>query len=350
MNIKPAKERLSLYRDYNYNRALAYKLKLEGTPFTRDLFIGDNEKLYKVITTFNFTNVRRELDRESVFLINSVINNYNFSLEDRILNTFMFRGFNTASVIPLFPEWPIPFSMIDGNYFEYMTRVENERRESDENLKRLGNQKSAYLVSPLRRASNVLLGDKRDEFNLNPRLAYYVQHYKDTIIAAFHAETSEESINTLVSLPGVGWFLGYQIWVDFTYFQESKFNENDLVVSGPGCDVGIDWMVTVESDVKNEDGTFFVPYGFLPKNFEAKYNDFCYYFTENLQDWMDSYDIDWNPVKMQEFLGAEYFNEKRIPWGLMQVENSFCEYNKLQKYMNDIPTRRKYYSGNINHN
>lgn len=38
MNIKPAKERLSLYRDYNYNRALAYKLKLEGTPFTRDLF------------------------------------------------------------------------------------------------------------------------------------------------------------------------------------------------------------------------------------------------------------------------------------------------------------------------
>ena len=52
---------------------------------------------------------------------------------------------------------------------------------------------------------------------------------------------------------------------------------------------------------------------------------------------------------MQEFLGTDYFNEKRVPWGLMQVENSFCEYNKLQKYMNDIPTRRKYYSGNINH-
>ncbi len=44
---------------------------------------------------------------------------------------------------------------------------------------------------------------------------------------------------TLRTIKGIGDFIAYQVWVDWTYIQEYPFSENWFTVAGPGCKKGL---------------------------------------------------------------------------------------------------------------
>lgn len=56
------------------------------------------------------------------------------------------------------------------------------------------------------------------------------------------AKTPMDVIRTLTSIDGIGNFLSYQMFVDFTFLEEFPWSENEFVVSGPGCIAGLNLL------------------------------------------------------------------------------------------------------------
>ena len=122
----------------------------------------------------------------------------------------------------------------------------------------------------------------------------------------------------------IGKFLVYQVFVDMTYIPYYKFSENEFVLSGPGCDRGI------HSLCKDLDG--------------LTEEEFMFWLRDNIQRIRP----DFNPEEMFHFLPEDQRN-----WGVMQIENSFCELSKCLKVaFSDKPTGkvRKYKSEQMTSN
>ena len=49
-------------------------------------------------------------------------------------------------------------------------------------------------------------------------------------------------IDALKSIKGIHDFLAYQVFVDLTYLEDFPWSENEFVVSGPGCELGLDYL------------------------------------------------------------------------------------------------------------
>ena len=55
-----------------------------------------------VLQEFKFTNVRREHDKQTQYLIDNIVRNEHLSLEDKIVNCFMFRCWNNWDTLKAF--------------------------------------------------------------------------------------------------------------------------------------------------------------------------------------------------------------------------------------------------------
>ncbi|AIX13099.1 hypothetical protein NW77_091 [Erwinia phage phiEa2809] len=103
-------------------------------------------------------------------------------------------------------------------------------------------------------------------------------------------------------IEGLGPFLAYQIWVDFTYIEEYPFSENHFTISGPGCRAGIDLLF---------------------KNKAGMTHDECIFWLRDNQD-----EVFGTMGYVRElFWHAEEPEDQAM--NVMQLENMFCE---LQKY------------------
>ena len=52
-----------------------------------------------ILQEYKFTNVRREHDRQTRYLIDNITNNLTLTLEDRVINTFLFRSWNNWATL-----------------------------------------------------------------------------------------------------------------------------------------------------------------------------------------------------------------------------------------------------------
>lgn len=303
---------LKIYRDYNYQRALLYYNKNilnKEPPWCEDDIINRNV----------FTNVRREWDRQSKFLIKTVCESKELSIEDKVLNCVLFRGFNLETASKRFKEWPIRF-----NNFDPVEFAEYEREITSSN--KIPFCGSSYLTSPIRRQSYNI--DERFK-GTNTSMALYILNNKEHIINSWNAKDSVECIKSLKKVKGLGAFLLYQVWMDFTYIPGCKFDERDIVMSGPGCSRGIHWLIFGKDNMFqiNNKGNKVVRPKIKFKDVFKEYSeeDFLFWLVKYLPRLMKENNLEWDP---KEFLS---FNEegKRF-WGPHQVENSMCE---LQKYM-----------------
>lgn len=313
---------LKIYRDYTYERSsIYYKKEILNLakPWT------DDEYLRK----YKFTCHRRELDRQSKFLIETVINNPRVSYEDKILNCFIFRLINHDEGTKLLKEWPVKFTNIDLQSF----------KSYEDSLNKSGMlmQSNAYFLSHIRTASRRL---NPDWGTSQSNIVFYVNSFKGIIVEASKLPPIE-CIKMLQTISSIGNFMGYQIWVDFTYMEDYHSTENDYVISGPGCDHGIDWMLNSNLTHYRSDGVFDCKYGELSREYPNNtYEDFIYWFNSNLPLLMYENNLEWSPEKFQHYLPVNKQN-----WGLMQIENSFCEFNKLMKLKNKVKMRIRNFNG-----
>ena len=172
----------------------------------------------------------------------------------------------------------------------------------------------------------------------SPRILY-VHRNKNKILEALREPAAEETLNKLLKVPGIGIFIAYQLWLDWTYLGVycNQFNqtENDTVISGPGCNRGIMCMIY---GGKN----FFTNRGDIYRDFNSKhsgrrFDNFMLWLKENLPQLMKENNLEWDEDKLFEGIDSPIKG-----FTLANIENSFCEFFKLNRVIYDLKIGGRY--------
>lgn len=290
-----------------YNIHLRKDVIGDPAPWTKD----------PVLQKFRFTNVRREHDRESRWLIQNISTNPNLSYEDKLLNSILFRLYNkhqTSELIGM----PIHFS--DNKNWD----PEKYRHLFEDAVK--ANPKvvfftGAFNTGGLKRALKWYLPKGTPGNSMEMRVLYFMDSIisSDLIDRVKSSQTQREVFENLRSCMGIGEFLGYQIFVDMTYIPEFPFSENEFTVAGPGCKLGIDFLFKDRDGMTYEECLFWVR-----DNLERMFN-------ECLGKPWDCRKVFWD------------LPEEDRCFNVMSLENCFCELSKYIRATTNTGRPRKKY-------
>jgi hypothetical protein len=338
-----SEEVLGYHHNYVFERHKIYKRKeIEKLP--QDKWTDD-----EVFRDYRFTNVRRELDRESVWLIEEISKNPKFSLKEKVLWSILFRTFNKSSTFKKL-NLPGDFKIIEmtKDDIEVFRKIINEEIEKDPKYIwftpafNTGGLKYANAF-PERITERVYLNQPKLEItlihpdgteevgvnykvgrdlcakgegyklkgweeNIPLRMLWLILHVKnsDIVDKIINAKDQLESFENLLSIHGLAKFLAYQIFVDLTYIEEFRFSENEFTISGPGCDRGLDLLFEDYDGLSHEDALFWVRDNIV-NEWEKRGLETD---LESLFDHLPVYDRCLN---------------------VMMLENSFCELSKYTK-------------------
>lgn len=182
-----------------------------------------------ILLDFKFTNIRREHDRTTKHLLGLLEEHKDAPYGNKIMNIILYRLFNKIETSDLLG-W-VNF----GKYDEDILRKRLRKAESGFNY-----FTNAFHTSGMRRQFRIKYPEEAFEPILFPRVC---NELKSVVVKAIKkAKTPMEVIEALKQMEGIGNFLAYQMFVDFTYLDEFPWSENEFVVSGPGCMMGLDFL------------------------------------------------------------------------------------------------------------
>lgn len=257
-----------------------------------------------VLEKYKFVNTKRTWDRQSKWLLKNVINNSNISYRDKLLNCFLFRVLNKGETLD-FLGGPIIFSSLTLREIDTVLREILAIKES--------NDPSYVFFS----AAYILGGPKvnfgkyieKKERNIEPnmviRMIKFVFYNQENILQGVENSNNQKDVyDHLCTFSGIGKFLAYQIFIDFTYISNFPFTEHHFVISGPGCERGINWIFQDRDGMTSEECLF--------------------WFTLNQFNVAEKYSELWDMDLLFHFLPQE-----ERSYTLMDMENSgACEIDK----------------------
>lgn len=218
-----------------------------------------------VLQQYKFTNIRREHDRQSKMYIKGVAEVKGLTLNEKILNAFLFRAWNNFETLTIFGG---PFSMNDiiaGEVVKKARKIVYHVEQQDpshvwyNSAYIQGNTKAVW-----RRPEGkglIYIGDQSDAEDCIPLrmfnvAKFVVEHHIDQKL--IHADDQLEAYNIISSVPGFSTFLAYQVFVDLTYMPEFKFSENEFTMAGPGCKRGLDYLFSDAKGMTPEECLFWL--------------------------------------------------------------------------------------------
>jgi len=343
---------LKYHHNYIFERHKIYKKKeIEKLPpsWTED----------EIFQKYKFTNVRRELDRESKWLIRNISKNENLSFEEKILWSILFRAWNKSETFRIlnFPEeFNIltfnekdidkirnvveEFSKANPKYVWYTSAFNMGGIKHTWRFPKIYEYKDGKTVKNLvkhngkemtvREAFDKIKdSEKISEFepNMVVRMLWLVKFARDDLNIANlvnEASSQKDAYEKLLLIPGFSEFLAYQVFVDFTYIEEFKFSENEFTVAGPGCQGGIDYMFKDKDGMTYEECIFWVR-DYIEKEWKKR-----------------GWETDLNKL-------FDHLPEYDRCLNVMMLENSFCELSKYTKAKKEMGRpRAKYDYSKIN--
>lgn len=268
-----------------------------------------------IIQEFRFTNVRREHDKETKWVIENVCK-ADMSEANKWANLILFRMINKSETCKNF--MPIDFDNVDWQKIIYYVMNAPEDYVMFTN---------AFKTSGVKGAAARALGHIsafKDKENGVPPVISVIQYCKtiydneELITDLGHCVTAQEFFNCLQRISGIAYFLAYQIFVDWTYCEESLWSENEFVVAGPGARRGLDLVFD------NRDG--------------MTYEEALFWLRDNWQIICDWLGLPWNPNEIFTDLEPEdrYMN-------VMSLQNCHCEISKYIRAVNGTGRPRNKY-------
>lgn len=274
-----------------------------------------------IIREFRFTNVRREHDKETKWVIENICNLPvgSMSWVSKICNLILFRLFNKSETCRNF----MPINFDEGvdwkKISEYFESVPKDYVFFT----------NAFITGGMKMSCCKELGytsNYKDPVNgIKPE--YAVLRYVETLyqneekmISLGNCTTAVEFVDCLDSIPGIGYFLAYQIFVDYTYCPESLWSENEFVVAGPGARRGLDLVFEDRDGMTYEESLFW-----LRDNWKV------------ICDWLG---LQWYEDEVFQDLpaGDRYMN-------VMSLQNCHCEISKYIRAVNGTGRPRNKYKG-----
>ena len=282
-------EKLDLYVRYQKERTNIYYKKevlKEPAPWTK----------WDVLQKYKFTNTRRELDRESKILIENVLLRDDVSDKNKLLNSIFLRVFYSKCY---------PILLLKERYIDFdKTLIDKEYKEKISSTLPKSVGDPAYLLSTI----SIKTFAENKGYKCVDNTITFLEKRQHLIYDMFFNISSPLEIFEKAQKYNInphGKFIFYQVFVDMTYIPEYKFSENEFTLSGPGCTAGIRLLCKDKDCLSDEEFMFW------------------------LRDNIEKIRPDFNPKEMFHFLPEDQRN-----WGVMQIENSFCEFSKLCKSKN----------------
>lgn len=302
----------------------------------------------EILRQVKFCNVRREHDRQSQHLIRNIVENKNLTLADKMFNCLLFRMFNMWDPIQHVLEGPISI-----NDFRNINLDRTRERFADFDKKggvtftnafNTGGLKqclafpelavtgkpaspSKMMVKVYRRGMGVvdvlpykvakqMAEEHPGEYSIEgwePHMGMRVvrflkafvthnPHFFNALLGFNSPLSVYEELRDKVE--GLGPFLAYQVWVDFTYNPDYPFSENHFTIAGPGCRAGIDLLFLDKDGMTHEECIFW-----LRDNQDQIYGQYGYV--------------------REQFWSAEAPEDQCM--NVMQLENMFCELSKYTR-------------------
>lgn len=267
----------------------------------------------QVLRDFRFTNIRREHDKESKWVIEHITSNPELSYEDKLLNVILFRLYNkheTAELISM----PFKFSETpDWNPEWYRSLFEAALVEDPKRVFFT----AAFHTVGMKNTLKKVTGESYAPMRI---LKFIKILINEGLVDDIKACTNQQEVyQTLTDYNGIGRFLAYQFYVDMTYIAEFPFSENEFTVAGPGCVMGLNYLF------EDRDG--------------MSYEECLFWLRDNLDR------------LFVEELGKDWY-AKRVFWDLpeedrcfnvMSLENCFCELSKYIRAKDGTGRPRKRY-------
>lgn len=291
-------DRLIMLYEYIVGR---YTIHLNRDYYKREVYQDVENPVFQ---EYKFTNVRREHDRTTKWLIDNISNNENISYTDKIYKSIIFRLYNrieTAELIELSRE---DFFVSD----VFMNRELNWIAKCYDRFKQMKDGYRIYTNAYKTGGTNTGL---QSMFPDDPRymcpLLLIDKLIKEDFVSKLDSCNSQlEVFNLLHSIKGIGKFIAYQLYVDLTYIKEFPFSETEFVISGPGTHYGIELLL---KDKTNFSG--------------MTDNEIVFWLRDNIHKEFDRLNLEWDLNNLMVDCDTD---DRQLT--VMSWENILCEFQK----------------------
>lgn len=313
-----------IHEDYSFDHNPVLRIGVLNSLYE---FITERYSIYKkrekgleppwsdsqIFNTYKFTNVRREHDKVSKWLIDNISTNNNLSNKEKLMRSFLFRMYNRV-------ESGESLGLDDCNKFKFDYDYFYDLIDCDFKFRC---QSNAYRTLSV----NTLLKSRYPNIPARFRHMFFVKDLDDSKFFDFFLKdngefrddldfNAESVFNKFKSIERFGDFLSYQLFVDLTYIPDFPISENEFVIAGPGCKRGLDDLFS------DYDG--------------LTYEESLFYITDNLERLFKDYI---NPDFSCDIL-FDNLPECDRKFNVMSIENCFCELHKYITCCNGGKTRK----------
>ena len=276
-NPKFHPEHLKMFREFVIDR---YRIHVKKDVLGMPAPWTDNP----ILREFKFTNVRREHDKTTKHLLALLEANKGDSYNNKLMNIIMYRLYNKMETIDL-------IGWVDWGRFNE-AKIRAKLQSAPPGFVYFTN---AFYTTGMRQGMNKQFPEEKFKPINIPKV---LDKEKVKLVKAIKsAKTPMDVMNAVKQIDGVGDFLGYQMFVDFTYLPEFPWSENEFVVSGPGCERGLSELFEDNGGLTFDELLFWL-------------RDNCPFTQEELDDLM---------IDLPEY-------DRKM--NIMSLENCMCELSK----------------------
>jgi hypothetical protein len=276
----------------------------EEPPWTED----------EVLLNFKFTNIYRELDRGTVYLLENFLDIE--SDEELLWNIFIYRWFNRVDTTVNLGG---PEKIGEWNWKEFYSRLTKI------------NETKHPVFTNAHMVTGVNFSGQEWGRGVGTKIKNYVwlcnemrRNIRQVLKKVQECSGIQELWKYLMSQKGCGAFIAYEIAIDINYTRLVNFDENEWANPGPGCQRGINWIFSnvgeswdLFGDV--EDTNEYIR-GLNSFRSKEEYVEIMRYLVENQDEFFE------------EFAGnnpSDFYPFKKMT--MRNIEHSLCEFQKYFK-------------------
>ena len=230
-----------------------------------------------ILRDYKYTNVYRELDRASQWMIKNILNDNSLTVVDLIWRIIIFRFFNQPDTFN-HPQYAVELPHYDEFCPDKMwEQVVTYREKVDNPWHTAYLMNIAFVKKPADWTGRGLFKDGAYVRFVFAKIHAAIPKLAITLI---RAKRPEEIIAQLEKLPAVAGFQSHEFYVDFTYVARywkkriMKFNENDYTNVGPGASLGLRLIFPSLNPKEQKEGIYWLRD--LSKEQLEQYGDFKY--------------------------------------------------------------------------
>lgn len=307
--MNPEKIKLLDFYEFIYDRHLVWYKKervKKSYPWTNDYYLK----------TFKFCNVYRELDAGTIVLINNVLKRKDLSVEDKILNIFLYRRFNVYYFFDLFGVQKLKIY----NWKSLEKKMDKEKSKGTRLFS------DAYIICQRYYTKKYRIHDKHIQQILLIESLRKKFHEFEFHKLSGGGNCIEILHETLVKkIPMTGNFLAYQYCTDISYIPELKncFEDiNEFVAMGPGSKPGVDLLFPEKKKCQF--------YADRCRELHSRQEEFfSKLYREKRKNWNNiSYNTSYND--------SDYLS-------LSNIQNCLCEFRKYVMLQRNPKSKKRYY-------